>query len=338
MIRYLEHNEKQNIRPLYEQCFDDTVEYMDYYFEKRLPNNYVVVNERDDKIVSAVHIIPKTAIVGKLKTNIMYLYGIGTDKAFRNKGIMNETLRYTLKDLFDEMEAFTYLIPSGEDTAQIYRKLGFEYVMNKPKMKLAYKIKKPTHSLISRRAENADLVRLAIFAKSSTEKKYCVTLSKDIEYFRKIKELIEVEGGYIDIYVENKVIVGYRIWLDDEILEEVLDPSIQTMSWFDNQSEPYVMARVLNIRKTLRLLGFKGFGQKIIKLSDPVIDENNGCFILSYDHGNVKLDKIDESKLTQNPEFDITIAELTAHIFGYNIIEGLPVVCKEGCFFVNDYL
>ena len=24
MIRYLENNEKQNIRPLYEHCFDDT--------------------------------------------------------------------------------------------------------------------------------------------------------------------------------------------------------------------------------------------------------------------------------------------------------------------------
>lgn len=338
MIRYLENNEKQNIRPLYEHCFNDTTEYTDYYFEKSLPQNHIAVNEQDNKIVSAVHLISKTVIVGKLKTNIMYLYGIGTDANYRNRGLMNETVGQVVKDLFNEMEAFTYLIPADAEVAPIYRKLGFEYVMDKPKMKQTEQIKKPLHSLISRKAENADLVRLAIFAKSATEKKYCVTLSKDIEYFRKIMELIEVEGGHINIYVENKVIVGYRIWLDDEILEEVLDPSISTMSWCENQGNPYVMARVLNIRKTLRLLGFKGFGQKIIKLSDPVIEENNGCFKLSYDHGNVKLDKIDESILKEEPEFDITIAELTAHIFGYNIIEGLPKVCKKGCFFVNDYL
>lgn len=338
MIRYLENHEKQNIRPLYEHCFNDTDQYTEYYFEKRLHRNHVVVNEQDDKIVSAVHLIPKTAIVGKLKTNIMYLYGIGTDAAYRKKGIMRDTVSYVIKDLFNDMEAFTYLIPAKADTADIYRKLGFEYVMDKPKMKTLEQIKKPTHSLISRKAENADLVRLAIFAKSATEKKYCVTLSKDVEYFRKIKELIEVEGGYIEIYIENKVIVGYRIWLDDEVLEEVLDPSISVMSWCENQGNPYLMARVLNIRKTLRLLEFKSFGQKIIKLSDPVIEENNGCFRLSYDHGNVKLDKIDESTLEHEPEFDITIAELTAHIFGYNIIDGLPEVCKKGCFFVNDYL
>lgn len=338
MIRYLEKNEKQNIRPLYEQCFDDTVQYTDYYFEKRLPNNLVAVNEVEGKTVSAVHLIPKTAIVGKLKTNIMYLYGIGTDIEYRYKGIMNETLNYVIRDMFDDMEAFTYLIPANEQIAEIYRKLGFEYVMDKPKMKMADQIKKPTHSLISRRAEKADLVKLSIFAQSSVEKKYCVTLSKDIEYFRKIRELIEIEGGYIDIYVENKVIVGYRIWLDDEILEEVLDPSIQTMSWQDTKCSPYLMARVLNIRKTLRLLGFKGFGQKIMKLTDPVIEENNGYFKLTYDHANVKLDKLDESSLTQEPELDITIGELTAHIFGYNIIEGLPQVCEKGSFFINDYL
>lgn len=338
MIRYLDKSEKQNIRPLYEQCFEDTVQYTDYYFEKRLPNNLVAVNELDGQIVCAAHLIPKTVIVGKLKTNIMYLYGISTDIEFRNRGLMNETLQSVIRDMFDDMEAFTYLIPVNEYTADIYRKLGFEYVMDKPKMKMADQIKKPTHSLISRRAEKADLVKLSIFAQSSTEKKYCVTLSKDIDYFRKIKELIEIEGGYIDIYVENKVIVGYRIWLDDEILEEVLDSSIQTMSWQDNKSNPYLMARVLNIRKTLRLLGFKGFGQKIIKLTDPVIEENNGCFKLSYDHGNVKLDKLDEKGLTQEPELDITIGELTAHIFGYNIIDGLPVVCEEGSFFINDYL
>ena len=73
MIRYLENNEKQNIRPLYEHCFDDTKEYTDYYFQNRLPGNHVIVNERDNKIVNCVHLIPKTVILGKLKTNIIYM-------------------------------------------------------------------------------------------------------------------------------------------------------------------------------------------------------------------------------------------------------------------------
>lgn len=339
MIRYLESHEKQNIRSLYNKCFNDTREYTGYYFEKRMRDNFVAVNEIGGEIVSAMHLIPKTAIVGKLKTNIMYIYAVATDPLQRQKGYMRDMFSHVLKDLYIDMEAFTYLIPSGEVNAAIYRKMGFEYVMDKYNMKPAEQRKKPTHTLMSRRAENADLVRLAIFAQSSTEKRYRVTLSKDVDYFRKMKELIEVEGGYIDIYVENKVIVGYRIWLDDEILEEVLDPSIQTMSWLSTESRPYAMARILNVRKTLRLLGFhQGYGKKTIKITDPVIKENNGCFLLTYEHGNVTLDKIDEKTMNKEPEIDVTIGQLTAHVFGYKIIEGLPLVCPKESFFINDYV
>ena len=90
------------------------------------------------------------------------------------------------------------------------------------------------------------------------EKNYSVSLAKDSDYFKKINELIKIEGGDIDIYVENKVIVGYRIWIDGEILEEVLDPSIQSLNWLESTGKPYVMARIINIRKTVRLLGFSG--------------------------------------------------------------------------------
>ena len=338
MIRYLENNEKQNIRPLYEHCFDDTKEYTDYYFQNRLPGNHVIVNERDNKIVNCVHLIPKTVILGKLKTNIIYIYGVGTYEEYRKQGIMSETFKHLLKDMFMDMEAFTYLIPSDEGKAKVYSGLGFEYVMDKQNLKPVDQRKKATHSLIYRKAEKSDLIRLAIFAQASMEKNYSVSLAKDSDYFKKINELIKIEGGDIDIYVENKVIVGYRIWIDGEILEEVLDPSIQSLNWLESTGKPYVMARIINIRKTVRLLGFQGEGRKILKITDPVLEENNGCFILTYGHGNVKLDKVKEEQLMEDNEFDLTIGELTAHIFGYKIIEGLPLVCKKDSFFINDYL
>ncbi len=338
MIRYLDNCEKQNIRPLYEHCFDDSREYTDYYFEKRLPDNAVAVNEINHEIVSAMHIVPKNAFVGSFKTNVMYIYGVGTFQQYRGKGMMKELFSRVLKDMFHDMEAFTYLIPSDEENAKIYRKLGFEFVMDQKEMKPVEHRRKATHSLILRRAENSDLIRIAIFAQASMEKKYSVALIKDIDYFRKMKELIAVEGGRIEIYVENKVIVGYRIWIDGEILEEVLDSSIQSLSWLGNKTKPYAMARIINIRKTLRLLGFKEFGQKIIRISDPIIEENNGCFKLTYQHGNVKLDKINEKQLSIEPEIDVTIGELTAHIFGYKFIDELPRVCLKDSFFINDYV
>ena len=134
------------------------------------------------------------------------------------------------------------------------------------------------------------------------------------------------------------LVLSHRVGAPGSLLEEVLDPSIQSLNWLESTGKPYVMARIINIRKTVRLLGFQGEGRKILKITDQVLEENNGFFILTYGHGNVKLDKVKEEQLMEDIEFDLTIGELSAHIFGYKIIEGLPLVCKKDSFFINDYL
>ncbi len=336
MIRYLEQNEKQNIRELYEECFADSKALTDYYFENSLPNNFVAVNEKDGQILSALHLVPKTSVVGKLKSRIMYIYGVGTRQHARNNGFMKELMNTVIRDmLYQDMEAFTYLIPTDKNNADFFKKFGFEYVMDKPFTKPMENWKKAKHSLILRRADHSDLVRLSIFAKSNTENRFKVTLSKDADYFKDLTRLIEVEGGEIEIYVENKVIMGYRVWIDNKIYEEVLDPSIQSMSYYENEGSPYLMARIISIRKTMRLLGFTGNGSTIMKITDPCIEENNGTFKFTYHHGAVKLDRLDDDVM---PEIDVTIGELTAHIFGYAQIEGLPSVSEKSTVFINDYI
>ena len=83
------------------------------------------------------------------------------------------------------------------------------------------------------------------------------------------------------------------------------------------------------------MLGFYGNGSVIIRISDPVIEENNGTFRFTYHHGSVKMDRLDDDVM---PEIDVTIGELTAHIFGYNQIEGLPSVAEKSTVFINDYI
>lgn len=336
MIRLLEGKEKINSRPLYEECFlEDTKEYIDYYYNNRISENEVVVNEKDGEIVSALHLIPKLAVVGNIKTNITYIYAVGTLEKYRKKGYSKEIFDDVIKAMFVNMDSFTYLIPSNEQNGEIYKKYGFEYVMDKPLMMEKEHRRNPSHSVIKRKAENSDFVKLSIFAQQTVNNKYAISLAKDIEYFKKLKEVVEVEGGDIEIFIENKVIVGYRVIVDDEIIEEVLDDSLNTLSWQSDVTKPYAMARIINIRKTLVFLSFKDFKERTIKITDPIINENNGCFKMTYHHGSVKLDKIEE---TDDVDFDVTIGELTAHIFGYKSIPNFPEVCKNNSFFINDYL
>ena len=76
---------------MYEHCFEeDTKEFVDYYFDKRIRENEVVVNEKDGEIVSAIHLIPKDAVVGNLKTNVTYIYAVATWEKYRKKGYIKE--------------------------------------------------------------------------------------------------------------------------------------------------------------------------------------------------------------------------------------------------------
>lgn len=338
MIRLLENQEKEKCRRLYEHCFkEDTEEYIELYFEQLLQENEVVVNEQNGEIVSAIHLIPKVVIAGNVKTNISYIYGVGTWEKYRHKGYVKEMFHAVIKSMFDNMDIFTYLIPSNEENANIYRKYGFEYVMDKHEMEKPEHRRKSSHSVITRKVEDSDLVKLSIFAQQAVNSKYSISLSKDLEYFRRLKQIVEVEGGSFNIFVNNKVIVGYRIIIDDEIFEEVLDSSIKNLSWLGKKKKPYAMARIINIRKILRQLSFKDLKERTIKITDPVIQENNGYFKMQYHYGSVKLEKCDAVSIGK-VDFDITIGELSAHVFGYKRIPGFPTVCKKDSFFINDYV
>lgn len=333
MIRYLEDREKLNIMSLYEQCFDDAEEYKSYFFEDILPNNHIAVYEESGEIKGMLQLIPKAVNVGKNKSHCFYIYGVATDKNCRQKGIMKEIFENVLKDLYDNQECFTYLVPSNKENGMIYKGLGFEYVMDKKLLKKEDLRKKPTHSLILRKADYSDLSRLSIFAQSYMESHYGVFLSKDKEYFKNMFSLMDAEGGKVELYFENKIVLGYRIGFEDEVIEEVLDTNIQAMSWEGADTKEYAMARLLNIPKALKLMGTSSAGEVVVKLSDDVIDENNGVFLLQYDGRRITWEPT-----KQKSDVEVTIGELSAHVFGYKVIEGLPKINMKAGFYINDYV
>lgn len=333
MIRYLEDHEKLNIIPLYDKCFDDSPEYKKYYFEEVLPENHIAVSEENGQIRGMLHLIPKSVTIGKLRNHCFYIYGVATEPDCRNNGIMTGLMESVLKDLHENMECFTYLIPSSPEKAGLYEKCGFSYVYDKQELKSEELRRRPTHSLVLRKADHADLARLAIFAESTMEDRYGIFLSKDREYFKNMFSLMNAEGGKIDLYFENKIVLGYRIGFEDEMIEEVLDDSIMSMSWEGTEKSPYAMARILNIKKMLRMIGTRDSGRIVISIKDNVIEDNDGTFLWEFDHSQSSWNRTD-----QKPEMELSIGEFTAHLFGYIHIPGLPEMNVKNGFFINDYI
>ena len=58
-IRYLEENEKNKSRELWEEAFpEDSREFDDYYFSEKTRDNKILVKAEDGKILSMVHLNP----------------------------------------------------------------------------------------------------------------------------------------------------------------------------------------------------------------------------------------------------------------------------------------
>ena len=334
MIRFLEDREKLNITPLYEETFvEDTPEYREYFYEEIVPNNQIAVDIEGEEIRSMVSLIPKSIMIGKAKGHCYYIYGVATREKYRKKGLMKNLMTEVIQSLHKNGELFTYLIPSNADKANIYSKMGFEYVMNKSSNKIEELRKKPTHSLVMRKADYSDISRLAIFAQSMMNERYGIYLTKDKEYFKNIFSLMEAEGGRIDIYFENKIILGYRIGFGDEIIEEVLDESIEELSYVKNNPKPFAMARILDIKGVLANLPTVQKGNVVVEVKDDIIEENNGVFLWRYGKG---VQNFERTK--SEPEVKVTIGELTAHVFGYRDHTGLPKMVPNNGFFINDYV
>ena len=151
--------------------------------------------------------------------------------------------------------------------------------------------------------------------------------------------LMEAEGGGIDIYFVDGNIVGYRIGFDDETVEEVVDYKTEDMAANEsvngsaNEIRPYVMARILNIRKMMAIMRTAEEGEVTVRVEDSVIDDNNGTYLWRYGK-NISVFE----RTSLESQVKVSIGELASHIFGYRTVAGLPEMNVKNGVFINDYL
>ena len=96
-IRYLFNEEKLNIRPLYEDVFEDSKAYVDYLFEGPIFDHDVLVLEEGDQICAMLQLVPKRMVYNHEVCTIHYIYRWQQRKVNAAKGIWACCLRKYLK-------------------------------------------------------------------------------------------------------------------------------------------------------------------------------------------------------------------------------------------------
>lgn len=134
-IRYLDIEEHEKSRALYEEAFpEDEEAFVDAYYKIKAAGNRILVAEDGKETVAMLHRNPYLFSFRGKAMRADYLVAVATKYSYRRQGLMRRLLTKALQDMLDEGRAFTFLMPAA---VAIYEPFDFRLMGNEDEKSLA---------------------------------------------------------------------------------------------------------------------------------------------------------------------------------------------------------
>lgn len=297
-IRKLALKEHKNTRILYEEIFsEDSISFVDYYYTEKTKDNQIYVIEEDGAVQAMMHLNPYTLMVNGEEKAANYIVAVATRMEYRRRGYMAALMKTVLRSMYEEGQAFTFLMPAAE---KIYLPHGFRTVYRQER-----RICDNTESFggIPAGEENAE--ELAEAAENYLSQHYQVYAKRTKEYYVRLIKENASDGGRLLLYRKGKEITDCRFY-DAEGGAE--------------QENPRIMVRIVDVRRMLMSVRLKTLTAACFTVTDSIIAENNRCLTITGTEfsGVMLMDGKEE-----NSEGTVTIAALAAFLFGAESVEEL---------------
>ncbi len=112
--------ETKELKELYKDGFDDSKEFIDYFFSNCITEDNVLLKKENGKIISAGYVIEKPAFFLGRKTLLPYFSALSTLKDYRGKGHIASIIDEGFKKLYDRGYAFCVLHPFNREYYKRY--------------------------------------------------------------------------------------------------------------------------------------------------------------------------------------------------------------------------
>lgn len=322
IVKRLELEEHSSTRELWEAVFDeDTKEFLDYYYNYMTDHNEIYAIEKEDELVSMIHLNPyKIQLVGKLFP-VHYIVGVATKKAYRKQGLMGALLRKVLEDLYEKKEPLTYLMPASEG---IYTPYGFVVVGEQVHYEYIGEMRDgmfvdDKQGLRFYYATEVDCEMLEEFANQEFNLKYAVFTRRNRGYFSQLIKEQSCQNGGIVIVKKDEQMVGYFLTANEgyqQIREIVVKDGIVIP--VREKSRIHMMARATCVETLLRCTNWNAGKRYTIQVVDPIIKENTGTYQISPSYGGLKGRKV-SNVVDENQA--LSMEELTKKVLSYPLDE-----------------
>ena len=335
-----------------------------YFRVKAAENEIFVVENEKQEILATLHLNPyKMMFCGeKVKTN--YIVAVATRADCRHQGMMCLLLQASLQEMYRREETFTWLMPAAEAIYRpfgfrfIYEKNKMTVtadVLQRAETDENWQIhsdQEVSGDIFCEEAKKEDLAELACFAEKQLSKLAEVYTVHDIAYFEQRMQEVGCEGGSLILIRKEKEICGYFLALkkDREAWEIVVEDAVQkkafpaVLHWFGTSEEkctftafpqiweqyaqsenvPAIMGRIVHLERFVCCLKIKKEQEWKIRLTDSLIPENNGYFIIKTGIEGGSLIRVENLSEKEKKMFcSMDIGQLTEELFR------LPVFLNE---------
>lgn len=335
-----------------------------YFRVKAAENEIFVVENEKQEILATLHLNPYEMMFcgERVKTN--YIVAVATRADCRHQGMMRSLLQASLQEMYRREETFTWLMPAAEAIYRpfgfrfIYEKNKMTVtadVLQRAETDENWQIhsdQEVSGDIFCEEAKKEDLAELACFAEKQLSKLAEVYTVHDIAYFEQRMQEVECEGGSLILIRKEKEICGYFLALkkDREAWEIVVEDAVQkkafpaVLHWFGASEEkctftafpqiweqyaqsenvPAIMGRIVHLERFVCCLKIKKEQEWKIRLTDSLIPENNGYFIIKTGIEGGSLIRVENLSEKEKKMFcSMDIGQLTEELFR------LPVFLNE---------
>ena len=248
-------------RSLYEESFEDSKEFVDYYYTHMATHNHILTLKIKEEIAAMLHIVPKQFHYQK---EADYYYAIATAKKHRKKGYMERLLKKAMKFSYRNQKGLVYLVPAING---LYEKFGFA----------SFGVRFSPLTICSKRNEYEKTVyeeysgelasRLRTTFTENIAPRFDDYIERDETYYEVLLNGLFAEGGKTEILSKAGVDEGYILESDGGIWEAAL-PSLPEKN--------YALARIVNVEKVA--FDETKLQEGYYQIEDRFLPENQGLF------------------------------------------------------------
>lgn len=335
-----------------------------YFRVKAAENEIFVVENEKQEILATLHLNPYKMMFCDERVKTNYIVAVATRADCRHQGMMRSLLQASLQEMYRREETFTWLMPAAEAIYRpfgfrfIYEKNKMTVtadVLQRAETDENWQIhsdQEVSGDIFCEEAKKEDLAELACFAEKQLSKLAEVYTVHDIAYFEQRMQEAECEGGRLVLIRNENRICGYFLELREqrEAWEIVVENAVQkqafpaVLRWLEagrekctltafpkiweqyakSENVPAIMGRIVHLERFVCCLKIKKEQEWKIRLTDSLIPENNGYFIIKTGIEGGSLIRVENLSEKEKKMFcSMDIGQLTEELFR------LPVFLNE---------